>query len=198
MEDLDGEAAGSGEVKGPGPVHVLRFAGLHSRRLQPVVDFIDLVVGILHEAHVKPFRIGDLVRVVEIADSENETGVIGQYDIVARRFSDAVESEVLFKKVTGRRYIGDGKVDVVQFHGCLRHHTSVMRTCYVDRGTHLPHLMVVCHTGPIPCGFGSFPIFVGPPLHFDTAIARVAKFICGLFRLCLLRGKRCVLSFVSV
>jgi hypothetical protein len=37
MKDLDGEAAGSGEVEGPGPVHVLWFAGLYSCRLQPVV-----------------------------------------------------------------------------------------------------------------------------------------------------------------
>lgn len=94
MKDLDGEAAGSGEVEGPGPVHVLRFAGLYSCRLQPVVDFIHPVVGILHEADMKPLRIGDLVRMVEVADREYETGVIGQYDIVVRRFSDAVESDV--------------------------------------------------------------------------------------------------------
>jgi hypothetical protein len=46
MKDLDGKAARSGKVKGPGPVHVLRLAGLHSCLLEPVVDLVDPVVGI--------------------------------------------------------------------------------------------------------------------------------------------------------
>ena len=124
MKHLNGKPAGSSEVEGPGPVHVLGLAGLHSCRPQPIVDGIDLVVRILHEANVKPLRIGDLVRMVEIADSEHETGVIRQYDVSVRRFSDAVESELLLKKVTGSRYIGDGKVNVIQFHGCLHIVTS--------------------------------------------------------------------------
>jgi hypothetical protein len=119
MKHLDGEAAGSGEVEGPGPVHVLGLTGLHSCGLQPIVDVINFVVRILHEANVKPLGIGDLVRMVEIADSEHETSVIRQYDVSGRRFSDAAESEVLLEKVTGGRYIGDGKVDVIQFHSCV-------------------------------------------------------------------------------
>jgi hypothetical protein len=57
---------------------------------------------------------------VEVADSENETSIIRQYDICVRWFSDAAESEVVFKKVTRSRYISDRKIDVVQFHGSLR------------------------------------------------------------------------------
>lgn len=116
MKHLDGKPAWSGEVEGPGPVHVLGLSGLHSCRLQPVVDVIDLVVRILHEANVEPLGIGDLVRMVEIADGEHETSVIRQYDVSVRRFGDAAESEVLFKKITGFRYINDGKVDVIEFH----------------------------------------------------------------------------------
>ena len=119
MKHLDGKAAGSGEVEGPGPVHVLGLTRFHSCSLQPIVDVIDLVVRILHEANVKPLGIGDLVGMVEIADSEHETRVISQYDVGVRRFSDALESEVLLKKVTGSRYISDGKVDVIQSHSCL-------------------------------------------------------------------------------
>jgi hypothetical protein len=36
-----------------------------------------------------------------------------------RRFSDAVESKVLLKKVTGSGHISDGKVDVIQFHAVI-------------------------------------------------------------------------------
>jgi hypothetical protein len=50
---------------------------------------------------------------VEIADGEHETGVIHQYDVGVRRFSEATESEVLFEKVAGCRYISDRKVDVI-------------------------------------------------------------------------------------
>lgn len=120
MKHLDGKAAGSSEVEGVGPVHVPWFTEWHSRRLQPIVDLIDLVVRILHEANVKPLGIGDFVHMVEIADGEHETGVIRQYYVISRRFSDAVESEVLLKKFTGGRHIGDRKVDVIQFHSCLR------------------------------------------------------------------------------
>src|SRR5215472_4712197 len=38
MKHLDGKAAGSSEVEGPSPVHVLGLTGLHSCRLQPIVD----------------------------------------------------------------------------------------------------------------------------------------------------------------
>src|SRR5262249_16911771 len=69
-----------------------------------------------HEANVKPLGIGDLVRVVEIADSEHETGVIRQHDVSVRRLSYAAESKILLKKVTGSRYVSDGKIDVIQFH----------------------------------------------------------------------------------
>jgi hypothetical protein len=123
MKDLDGEAARSGKVKGPGPVHVLRLARLHSCLLEPVVDLVDPVIGILHEADVKPLRIGDLVHMVEITDREDETSVIRQYHVVIRRFSDAMESEVLLKKVASRRHVSDGQVDVIEFHSCLRRHT---------------------------------------------------------------------------
>src|SRR5262249_9378382 len=101
MKHLDGKAAGSGEVESPGPLHVLGLTGLHSCGLQPIVDVIHLVVRILHKADVKPLGIGDLVCMVEIADSEHETRTIRQYDVSVRRFSDAVESEVLLKKVAG-------------------------------------------------------------------------------------------------
>jgi hypothetical protein len=71
VKNLDGKAAGSGEVEGPGPVHVLGLTGLHSCLLQPFIDVINLVIRILHEPDVKPLGISDLVRVVEIADSEH-------------------------------------------------------------------------------------------------------------------------------
>jgi hypothetical protein len=119
MKHLDGKAAGSDEVEGSGPMHVLGLTDLHSCRLQPIVDVINLVVRILHEANVKPLGIGDLVCMVEIADSEHQTGVIRQYDVSVCRFSDAVESEVLLKEVTGSGYISDGKVDVIQFHAVI-------------------------------------------------------------------------------
>ena|SRR5215469_3152850 len=121
MKHLDAEAAGSGRVEGPGPVHVLGLTGLHPCRLQPIVDVIDLFVRILHEANVKPPRIRDLARLVEIADGEDETSVIRQYNVSVRRLGYAVKSEVVLKKSTGSRYVSDGKVDVNQFHGCLHH-----------------------------------------------------------------------------
>jgi hypothetical protein len=40
MKHLDGKATWSGEVEGPGPVHVLGLTELHSRRLQPIVAVI--------------------------------------------------------------------------------------------------------------------------------------------------------------
>jgi hypothetical protein len=83
MKHLDCKSAGSGEVEGSGPVHVLGFTELDSRRLQPIVDIIDHVVRILHEANVKPLGIGDLVRMIEITDGEHETSVIRQYDVGA-------------------------------------------------------------------------------------------------------------------
>jgi hypothetical protein len=39
----------------------------------------------------------------------------------------------------------------------------------------LRHLTVVCHTGAIPSGFGSFPIPVTPFLHFIAAIVNGSK-----------------------
>ena len=42
------------------------------------------VVRILHEANVKVLGIGDLVRMVKIADSEHETSC--QYNVGVRRF----------------------------------------------------------------------------------------------------------------
>lgn len=99
MKHLHGKATGSGEIEGVSSVHVLRLAGLHACHLEAIVDVIDLVVRILHEADVKPLGIGDLVRVVEIADREHETSVIRQYDVSVRRFSEAVEPEMLLKKL---------------------------------------------------------------------------------------------------
>ena len=113
MEHLNGKAARSREIEGSRPVRVLGLAKLHSCRSQPIVDVIDPFVRILHEANVKPLRISNLIRMVEIADSEHETSVIRQYDVILRRFGNAMESEVLLKKVTGGRYISDGKVDVI-------------------------------------------------------------------------------------
>jgi hypothetical protein len=37
-------------------MHVLGLTDLHSCRLQPIVDVINFVVRILHEANVKPLR----------------------------------------------------------------------------------------------------------------------------------------------
>ena len=127
MKHLDGKAAGSGEVEGPGPVHVPGLTDLHSCRLQPIVDVINLVIRILHEANVEPLGIGNLVSMIEIADGEHETSIIRQYDVSVRRFSDAVESEVLLKKVASSRYISDRKVDVIQFHSCLRRYRFLRR-----------------------------------------------------------------------
>jgi hypothetical protein len=52
----------------------------------------------------------------------------------------------------------------------------------------LLHLTVVCHTGPIPSGFSSFPIPIGPFLNFDAAIVnsvitRIAR-LNGQWLLC--------------
>src|SRR5215472_18572266 len=124
MKHLDGKSAGSSEVEGPGSVHIPGLAGLHSCRLQLIVDVIDLLIRVLHEANVEPLRVGDLVCMVEVADSEYETGVIRQYHVSVRRFSDAVESELLLKEVTGSRYVSDGKVDVIQFHNLPRYHVD--------------------------------------------------------------------------
>jgi hypothetical protein len=88
VKHLNGKAARTGEVERPRPVHVPGLSGVHSCRLQPIVDVIHLVVRILHEANV----LDDLVRLVEIADGEHETGVVGQYDIGVGRFSDAVDA----------------------------------------------------------------------------------------------------------
>ena len=101
MKHLDGKSAGSSEVEGPGPVHIPRLAGLDSCRLQLIVDIIDLVVRVLHEADMKPLGVSDVVRMVEVADSEYETSVIRQYDVSVRRLSDAVESELLLKESHG-------------------------------------------------------------------------------------------------
>ena len=100
MKHLDGKAAGSGKVESVGSVHVRWLTGSETGRFQAPIDVIDLVVGILHELNVKPLGIGDLVCMVEIADGEHETSVIRQYDVGVCRFSDTVESEVLFKKLT--------------------------------------------------------------------------------------------------
>ena len=129
MKHLDGKSAGSSEVEGPGPVHIPRLAGLDSCRLQLIVDIIDLVVRVLHEADVKIFGVGDFLRMVEIADGEHETGVIDQHDVSIRRLGDTAESEVLLKEIAGRRYIGNGKVDVIEIHGCLHHVARIVRPC---------------------------------------------------------------------
>jgi hypothetical protein len=51
MKNLDGKAAGSGEAEGRGPVQVLGFLpGCIPSVFKPIVDIIDLVVRILHEA----------------------------------------------------------------------------------------------------------------------------------------------------
>src|SRR5262249_28198112 len=92
MKHLDCKSTRSGEVKGPRPVHVFGLVGFHARGLQPIVDLIDLVVRILHEAHMKPLGIGDLACMVEIADSEHKTSVTRQYDVRVRWFGDATES----------------------------------------------------------------------------------------------------------
>jgi hypothetical protein len=54
MEYLDGKAAGSGEVESSSAVHILGLTGPHSCRLEPVVDVIDRLVRILHEAKLEP------------------------------------------------------------------------------------------------------------------------------------------------
>jgi len=131
VKHLDGEAAGSCKVESPGSVHVLGLTRVHSCRLQPVVDVIHLIVRILHEANVKPFGIGDLVRMLEIADSEDETGAVRQDDVSVRWLSDAVESKVLLKKAPGSRHVSDGKVDVIQFHAVISLATFPFATLFV-------------------------------------------------------------------
>ena len=56
---------------------------------------------------------------LEIADSEDETGAVRQDDVSVRWLSDAVESKVLLKKAPGSGYVSDGKVDVIQFHAVI-------------------------------------------------------------------------------
>jgi hypothetical protein len=97
----------------------------------PVVDVIHLIVRILHEANVKPLGIGDLVRMLEIADSEDESGVVRQDDVSVRWLSDAVESKVLLKKAPGSRHVSDGKVDVIQFHAVISLATFPFATLFV-------------------------------------------------------------------
>jgi hypothetical protein len=79
MQHLYGKTPGSGEIESPGPVHILGFSGFRSCRFQPIVDFIDLVVRILHEANVKPLGIGDLVRMVEIVDRSAFRGTASRF-----------------------------------------------------------------------------------------------------------------------
>jgi hypothetical protein len=79
------------------------------------VDFIYSLPTFLHEADVERRGILDFLLLVEVVQSEAKSGFIDQYNEVVAPM-DTSETEIGLEELLGSLDIGNGKIDVIQFH----------------------------------------------------------------------------------
>src|SRR5579859_2033974 len=108
---LDDKSTWRAHIKCPGMRALWRIS-LKSVVYHALIDLVDSLIALLAKADVKRFGIGDRTR---FHQSERQPIVVEKYgeSLVAALVA---QPKVLFEKLRSRRDIGNGQIDMVEFH----------------------------------------------------------------------------------
>src|SRR5262249_27113052 len=102
------------------PVELMGRLHVEAVALQPLVERVHLLPAILPEADVKGPWVGDLRRLGEVVQGQNEPRLVNQHDEgVALAPRNAPEAKVRLEERPCLRYIRNSEIEVVQCHVCV-------------------------------------------------------------------------------
>src|SRR5262249_4366443 len=116
--NLDGETAGGAEVERPRAVEAARRRRVEAVVLQALVDLVHPLLGLLPETDVEAAGIPDLGGFAHLHEGKREPVIVEQ-DVEGAVIPSAdhgPETEVFLQEPASLRWIGNGKIEVVQFH----------------------------------------------------------------------------------
>jgi hypothetical protein len=118
MQNFDHEPAGRVEIERPCAVQAGRPWDLVPVLPQTLVDLVDPLLALLNEADMKARRIFHFGTFCHAEQRQHQAVVVGQeaHGFAWLRASVTLQAKVFFQEMMGFRNIGDGEIQVVEFH----------------------------------------------------------------------------------